>query len=437
MAEAAAKAAVIQKAAAEQLVAANERALTAERAQRELVSRLDAMKLQVETANANKSAAEAALKEVAGLTTFSLALVRSATREFHDQCKIGSGGFGDVFRAQLPIAGEGNVQVAIKRLKIGIVQSSQHFKNELALLSRLRGHKNIVGVVGYACDETECCIVTTLFPRGSLQRVLQPTSDGRLAFTALARVGALLDTAHGLTYLHAQNVWHLDLKPDNVLAAEDGSWALIDFGLARRVGDLKLAQTHKSTRSVMGTPGFIAKEFMEVGHMSGACDVYSFGVLVLVVLSGLPVYADGEHVRDRVEIALEEVKVPEDVTSSGLTTCSCDWGFPGGSELLLDLLKLGVKCSNPMKAKRPSSMPSVEQTLQESMSRLEAALVKECLICMDAPRAAVLEPCRHAVACVACTRQLMASRAPCPVCRVPVQAVEAARAPVLNTFVRR
>ena len=418
------------------LAAANELVMDGERKRRELASSLENMKLQVEAANANRRKAELALKEVAGLTVFSVQSLRSATRNFHDQFKVGSGGFGDVFRAQLPVAGEGNLEVAIKRLAAGCVQSSRDVKNELTMLSRLRGHKNIVGVVGYACDETEYCLVTTFFPRGSLQRALQPTSDGRMAFTALARVGALLDTAHGLNYLHAQNVWHLDLKPDNIMAAGDGSWALIDFGLARRMGELKASESHRSTRTIVGTPGFIAKEFSEAGHMSGACDVYSFGVLILVVLSGLPVYHNGEHVRDKVEDLLEEVKCPEDLPLRELTALSCDWEFPGGSDLMLNLLKLGVQCSNPKKSKRPS-MPSVEHVLQESVSRLQIALVKECLICMDAPRAAVLEPCRHAVACAACTRQLVESRAPCPVCRMPVQAVESALTPVLNTFVKR
>ena len=70
-------------------------------------------------------------------------------------------------------------------------------------------------------------------------------------------------------------------------SALGGFWKLIDFGLSKRVGELKASQTHVSTRNIIGTPGYIAKEFMDSGHMSPACDVFSLGVTILVVLTGL------------------------------------------------------------------------------------------------------------------------------------------------------
>ena len=152
---------------------------------------------------------------------------------------------------------------------------------------------------------------------------------------------------------------------------------------------------------------------------------------MLAVLTGLPVCASGEYIRDRVEESLED----GDLTSGPLVASSCVWGFPGGGSLFRSLLLLGVACCHPNKNRRPQ-LPAVLQRLRESMEALKVE-VRECLVCMSAPRATVLEPCRHAVACAACAAQLLARRLPCPVCRARITALEAATAPVLQTFVAR
>ena len=199
------------------------------------------------------------------------------------------------------------------------------------------------------------------------------------------------------------------------------------------MGKLTASRTHFSQTHIVGTLGYIAREFQDFGHMSAACDVYSFGVLMLAVLTGLPVFdqSRGKHVRDRVKECLEN----GDLTSGPLVASSCAWGFPGGGELFRSLLQLGVACCHSDKDRRPQ-LPAVLQRLRESMEALKVD-ARECLVCMSAPRATVLEPCRHAVACAACAAQLLARRLPCPVCRARITALEAATAPVMQTFVAR
>lgn len=150
---------------------------------------------------------------------------------------------------------------------------------------------------------------------------------------------------------------------DNVvrgLKSEGGHWRLIDFGLSKHA-----AQSHLSTQRIIGTSGYIAKEFEQRGHMSASCDVYSFGITLLVVITGLPAWNKEEHeaIRDVVADELNDVKQvdnhPEQaLLSSALATSSCDWSFEGGAAILLDLLNLGVSCSRPRKNRRPA-MPAV------------------------------------------------------------------------------
>jgi serine/threonine protein kinase len=168
----------------------------------------------------------------------------------------------------------------------------------------------------------------------------------------------MLDVAKGILYLHVggpEPVLHLDLKPDNVLF--DGKvWQLIDFGLARKIGELKQSgKTHHSTQRIFGTAGFIATEFSDSGHMSTACDMYSFGVLILVVLTGAKPYASGEHLRDTVEDALDDVSRSEPMPAAvrALQTRSCLWSFPHGDDAFKALLRLGVSCCQVRKKKRP------------------------------------------------------------------------------------
>ena len=159
------------------------------------------------------------LQALTGLQACTMSEVRAATSDFHASCRVGGGGFGAVFKCSLPLGAHGPARVvAVKQLAQDSLQGQQEFINELKLLSQLR-HRNVVSVLGFAAEGKQCCIITPFYQRGSLQAALKPDRKTQLEFSALERVGACLDVANGIAFLHAQHppVWHLDLKPDNVV----------------------------------------------------------------------------------------------------------------------------------------------------------------------------------------------------------------------------
>lgn len=161
---------------------------------------------------------------------------------------------------------------------------------------------------------------------------------------------------------------------------------------------------------------------------------------MLATLTGLPVLNSTEHLRDRVEDTLAELKETKGdpaalLCSSSLATSTCDWSFAGGPRLFLQLLGLGVACCHPRRTRRPT-LSEVLQTLQGALLELKAC-VKECVICMDARRTTVLHPCRHSVACASCAQALAHNHFPCPICRLPITSVETVQGPVMHTFARR
>jgi len=328
------------------------------------------------------------------------------------------------------------------------MQGEAEFKREVTLLSQIR-HRNIVSIVGYAQEGKECCIVLPYLAQGSLQQLLFGTAERprerkqQLAFSALDRVGACLDIANGLACLHALSppVWHLDLKPDNVMRADassGGHFQLIDFGLARRANDMNAGKTHVTVSTVGGTWGFISDE-LNAGHQSASCDVYSLGVLILVTVTGLCVFTDGEHLKERVTETLDDLKQrggdPASLLlASELVVSSCDWSFTGGAEMLLQMLGIGVACCST-KRRRPA-LADVLHRLQTCLHNITKQL-RECLICMSEPRTTVLMPCRHSVACSPCALSLTSMHAACPVCRTPVARVVPSNGHVLQTFQHR
>ena len=159
------------------------------------------------------------LQALTGMQACSLSEVRAACKDFHSSCKVGEGGFGTVFKCSLPLGAQGAARlVAVKLLAQDSLQGQEEFVNELKLLSQLQ-HRNVVSVLGCVAEGKQRCIITPFYQRGSLQAALKPDRKTQLEFTALERVGACLDMANGIAFLHAQHppVWHLDLKPDNVV----------------------------------------------------------------------------------------------------------------------------------------------------------------------------------------------------------------------------
>ncbi|KAF2612672.1 hypothetical protein F2Q70_00009511, partial [Brassica cretica] len=206
--------------------------------------------------------------------------VVSATRNFNASNLIGNGGFGATYKAVI-ISQDQDVVVAIKRLSIGRFQGVQQFHAEIKTLGRLK-HQNLVTLIGYHASETEMFLVYNYLPGGNLERFIQERSTRAVDWRVLHKIA--LDVARALAYLHDQcvpRVLHRDVKPSNILLEDDHNAYLSDFGLARLLG----ASETQATTGVAGTFGYVAPEYAMTCRVSDKADVYSYGVVLLELLS--------------------------------------------------------------------------------------------------------------------------------------------------------
>ncbi|XP_020599535.1 probable serine/threonine-protein kinase PBL21 isoform X2 [Phalaenopsis equestris] len=207
------------------------------------------------------------------------------TQNFKEANFIGEGGFGRVFKGQL----ENGQVVAIKQLNRDGLQGSNEFLVEVLMLMMLH-HPNLVGLIGYCAEKSERLLVYEYMPHGSLEDHLFYLSPGQEPLSWNTRMKIALGAAQGLAYLHDvanPPVIYRDLKSANILLDDDFNPKLSDFGLAKLapVGD----RTHVSTR-VMGTYGYCAPDYAMSGKLTVKSDIYSFGVVLLELLTGRKAY---------------------------------------------------------------------------------------------------------------------------------------------------
>ncbi|KAG8099766.1 hypothetical protein GUJ93_ZPchr0013g34536 [Zizania palustris] len=209
-----------------------------------------------------------------------LSTLRIATDNFAESNKLGEGGFGVVYKGTLPYGQD----IAVKRLSQSSCQGMGELKNELVLVAKLQ-HKNLVHLVGVCLEENEKMLVYEYMPNKSLDNILFDPSKGSLLDWG-RRLKIINGVARGLQYLHEDSqlkIVHRDLKASNVLLDSDYSPKISDFGLARLFGG---DQTQDITDRVVGTYGYMAPEYAMRGHYSVKSDVFSFGVLILEIVTG-------------------------------------------------------------------------------------------------------------------------------------------------------
>ncbi|XP_027368253.1 probable serine/threonine-protein kinase PBL21 [Abrus precatorius] len=216
-------------------------------------------------------------------TSFSFRQLASATASFKEVNLIGEGGFGKVYKGRLPT---GQV-VAIKQLRLDGDghQGHREFVTEVLLLSLLH-HSNLVKLIGYCTHGVQRLLVYEYMPMGSLEHHLFDPNSQKKPLSWTTRMKIAVGAARGLQYLHceaAPPVIYRDLKSANILLDKDFNPKLSDFGLAKLgpIGD----NTHVSTR-VMGTYGYCAPEYAMTGKLTLKSDIYSFGVVLLELITG-------------------------------------------------------------------------------------------------------------------------------------------------------
>ncbi|MED6111489.1 hypothetical protein PIB30_052721 [Stylosanthes scabra] len=212
--------------------------------------------------------------------SYDLSVIASATDNFSDKNKLGEGGFGPVFKGTL----ENGQRIAVKRLSTGSGQGVKEFKNEIALIAKLQ-HRNLVKLHGYCIQNEEKLLIYEYMPNKSLDFFIFDETQ-RMVLDWPRRFNIIVGIARGLLYLHQDSrlrIIHRDLKASNVLLDNEMNPKISDFGLARILGG---DQTADSTRRVVGTYGYIAPEYAIDGNFSIKSDVFSFGVLLLEIVSG-------------------------------------------------------------------------------------------------------------------------------------------------------
>ncbi|XP_015697141.2 probable serine/threonine-protein kinase PBL16 [Oryza brachyantha] len=218
------------------------------------------------------------------LVAFPFEKLRSVTSNFAQDSLIGGGGFGRVYKGSVAAAEGAELQRVAVKVHDGdnSFQGHREWLAEVIFLGQL-SHPNLVRLVGYCCEGDHRLLVYEYMPRGSVEshlfsRVMAPLSWA-------TRMKIALGAARGLAFLHEAEkpVIYRDFKTSNILLDEEFNAKLSDFGLAKDgpVGD----KSHVSTR-IMGTYGYAAPEYVMTGHLTAMSDVYSYGVVLLELVTG-------------------------------------------------------------------------------------------------------------------------------------------------------
>ncbi|XVF25934.1 hypothetical protein REPUB_Repub13aG0256600 [Reevesia pubescens] len=214
------------------------------------------------------------------LPIFNFSCLATATKNFSEGNRLGQGGFGAVYKGELPTGQE----IAVKRLSGQSGQGLEEFKNEIILIAKLQ-HRNLVRLMGCSIQGEEKMLIYEYMPNKSLDNFLfDETKKALLEWRT--RLSIIEGIARGLVYLHRDSrlrIIHRDLKASNILLDAEMNPKISDFGMARIFGG---NQNEASTVRVVGTYGYMSPEYAMEGLFSVKSDVYSFGVLLLEIVSG-------------------------------------------------------------------------------------------------------------------------------------------------------
>ncbi|KAF8402956.1 hypothetical protein HHK36_011049 [Tetracentron sinense] len=276
-----------------------------------------------------------------------------ATKGFREKEVLGVGGFGKVYRGVLPTS---KIEVAVKRVSHESRQGIREFIAEIVSIGRLR-HRNLVQLLGYCRRRRELLLVYDFMPNGSLDKFLFDQTKSMLEWCQ--RFQIIKGVASGLLYLHEeweQVVVHRDVKASNVLLDDELNARLGDFGLAR----LYDHGSNPQTTHVVGTLGYMAPELTRTSKATMSTDVFAFGAVMLEVACG------------RRPIELQASLPEETILVDWVSQCwrkgtILEASDPKlGSHYVVEEMKLvltlGLLCSHPVSAARPS-MRQVMQIL--------------------------------------------------------------------------
>ncbi|KAF8048027.1 hypothetical protein N665_2714s0003 [Sinapis alba] len=271
-----------------------------------------------------------------------------ATNGFHENSMIGSGGFGDVYKAIL----KDGTAVAIKKLIQISGQGDREFMAEMETIGKIK-HRNLVPLLGYCKVGEERLLVYEFMKYGSLEDVLHDPKKAGLKLNWFTRQKIAIGAARGLAFLHHNcipHIIHRDMKSSNVLLDENLEARVSDFGMARLMSAM---DTHLSVSTLAGTPGYVPPEYYQSFRCSTKGDVYSYGVVLLELLTGKrptdsPDFGDNNlvgWVRQHAKLRISDVFDPELMKED-----------PAREIELLQHLKIAVACLDDRAWKRPTML---------------------------------------------------------------------------------
>ncbi|KAI4344318.1 hypothetical protein L6164_011560 [Bauhinia variegata] len=313
-----------------------------------------------------------------------------ATGWFNASRLIGSGRFGHVYKGVL----QDNTRIAVKVLNTTTAgELSRSFRRECQILRKTR-HRNLIRIITICSMREFKALVLPLMPNGSLERHLYPSHglSQRLDLVQLVRICS--DVAEGMAYLHHYSpvrVVHCDLKPSNILLDDDMTALVTDFGISKLVkGDPNMSTSDteffSSTNGLLcGSVGYIAPEYGMGKHVSTQGDVYSFGVLLLEIVTGRPptdvLIHEGSSLHEWVKRQYP-YKLGS-IVEQALRTCSPSarpkhydkiW-----EDVILELIELGLLCTQLKPSMRPSMMDIAQEMgkLKEFLSNPSPVSIEE------------------------------------------------------------
>ncbi|XP_023758782.1 cysteine-rich receptor-like protein kinase 15 [Lactuca sativa] len=277
---------------------------------------------------------------------YSFGIIRVATNDFSENNKLGQGGFGSVYKGKL----QNGQEIAVKRLSKDSGQGEQEFKNEVLLLARLQ-HRNLVRLLGFSLEGPERLLMYEFVQNASLdQFIFDPTKRATLNWERRYKI--IGGIAKGLLYLHEDSrlkIIHRDMKASNVLLDAQMIPKIADFGMARLFTQ---EETQGNTSRIVGTYGYMAPEYAMHGQFSVKSDVFSFGVLLLEIVTGHKNH-NFQNGMVTVDLLSHAWKSWRDGTASSLI----DPTLRDGSDSIRDMIRcihIGLLCVQEDIAERPT-----------------------------------------------------------------------------------
>ncbi|KAK4284434.1 hypothetical protein QN277_001266 [Acacia crassicarpa] len=300
---------------------------------------------------------------------FDFETIRAATDNFSTANKLGQGGFGPVYKGKL----RDRQEVAVKRLSMNSGQGDLEFKNEVLLMAKLQ-HRNLVRLLGFCLEGIERLLIYEYLPNRSLDYVLfDPIQRTRLNWEVRYKI--IVGIARGILYLHEDSrlrIIHRDLKASNILLDKELNPKIADFGMARL---FDIDQTQSNTSKIVGTYGYMAPEYALHGQISTKLDVFSFGILVLEIISGQnnSNVIDEENIQDLLSFVWKNWR-------EGTTSNIVDPVISSGSrDEITRCIHIALLCVQENVGDRPI-MASVEVMLNSYSSSLPLPSRPPCLM---------------------------------------------------------